>query len=36
MLESRDDPFGILGTLLGYVIAILGIAILVHAIRQPP
>jgi hypothetical protein len=36
MLESPRDPFGILGTLLGYVIAILGIAILVHAIGQPP
>jgi small-conductance mechanosensitive channel len=30
------DPFGILGTLLGYVIAILGIAMLLYAIRQPP
>jgi hypothetical protein len=36
MFGSPRDPFGILGTLLGYLIAILGIAILVYAIRQPP
>jgi uncharacterized membrane protein YfcA len=36
MAEPPRDPFGPLGRLLGYVIAILGIAMLVYAIRPPP
>ena len=34
--EPPRDPFGPLGTLLGYVIAIFGIAMLFYAIRLPP
>jgi hypothetical protein len=36
MAEPPREPFGPLGRLLGYVIAILGIAMLVYAIRPPP
>jgi hypothetical protein len=35
MTEPPRDPFGPLGTFLGYVIAILGIAMLIDAIRLP-
>ena len=35
MRELPRDPFGPLGTVLGYVIGLLGIAILVYAIRLP-
>jgi hypothetical protein len=34
MTGPPGDPFGPLGTLLGYVMAILGIAMLIYAIRQ--
>jgi hypothetical protein len=34
MIESHRDPFSPLGTMLGYVMAILGIAMLIHSFRQ--
>ena len=36
MTEPPRDPSGPLGTVLGYVIAIFGIAMLFYAIRLPP
>jgi len=33
LTEPSPDPFGRLGTFLGYVIAILGIAMLIYSIR---
>ena len=36
MTELPVDPFGRLNHLLGYVIAIVALAMLVHAIRPPP
>ena len=35
-ITSPRDPFGPLGTLFGYVIGLLGIAMLIYAIRLPP
>jgi hypothetical protein len=34
MIEPDRDPFSPLGTLLGYVMAILGIAMLIYSFRQ--
>lgn len=36
LTERSRDPFGPLGTLLGYVIGVLGIAMLVYAVCLPP
>jgi hypothetical protein len=36
MTEPPRDPFGRLGPLLGYIIAILGIAMLIYSFRLPP
>jgi hypothetical protein len=34
MIEPTRDPFGPLGTLVGYVMAILGIAMLIYSFRE--